>query len=100
MTNPNPDNMPEVTTEAPVSNSADGGATGKKVRTAFTKDERGLMNNWAIEPKMYVDEGESRFGFTTYAELINGRLAMLGIVGLVIIELVTHKSLLQIMNGM
>jgi hypothetical protein len=100
MTNPNPDNQPEVPTEAPASNSADGAETSKKVRTAFTKDERGLMNNWAIEPKMYVDDGENRFGLTTYAELINGRLAMLGIVGLVIIELVTHRSLLQIVNGM
>ncbi len=89
MTNPTPDNSPEATPEPE-----------KKTRTAFTKDEHGLMNNWAIEPKMYVDEGENRFGLTTYAELINGRLAMVGIVGLVIIELITHKSLLQIMNGM
>ncbi len=92
MTNPNPDNLTETNAEATDSS--------KKPRTAFTKDERGLMNNWAIEPKMYIDEGENRFGLTTYAELINGRLAMVGIVGLVIIELITHKSLLQIMNGM
>lgn len=59
-----------------------------KVRTAFTKDERGILNNWAIEPKMYFDdkdekkaeeEGEGRFGMTKYAELLNGRVAMIGI---------------------
>ncbi|ELS31629.1 MULTISPECIES: chlorophyll a/b-binding protein [Pseudanabaena] len=69
-----------------------------KPRTAFTKDERGILNNWAIEPKMYVDQGDDRFGLTEYAELINGRLAMVGFVGLVVIELVTGKGLLQIIG--
>ena len=27
-----------------------------KTRTAFTKDERGILNNWAIEPKMYYED--------------------------------------------
>jgi hypothetical protein len=65
-----------------------------KVRTAFTKDERGILNNWAIEPKMYFDDkvekksenqvekkgdeqGEARFG-------MNGRSAMIGITLLVL----------------
>jgi hypothetical protein len=69
-----------------------------KVRTAFTRDERGILNNWAIEPKMYVEQGEERFGFTEYAELINGRLAMVGFVGLVAIELLTGKGFLQIIG--
>jgi hypothetical protein len=69
-----------------------------KVRTAFTKDERGILNNWAIEPKMYFDDkvekkvektgeeqGEARFGITKYAELLNGRLAMVGITLLVLV---------------
>lgn len=69
-----------------------------KARTAFTKDDRGILNNWAIEPKMYVEQGEERFGFTKYAELINGRLAMLGFVGLIVIEIVTGKGFLQIIG--
>ncbi len=69
-----------------------------KARTAFTKDDRGILNNWAIEPKMYVEQGEGRFGFTEYAELINGRLAMLGFVGLIVIEIVTGKGFLQIIG--
>jgi hypothetical protein len=65
-----------------------------KVRTAFTKDERGILNNWAIEPKMYFDDKvekkgeqqvEARFGITKYAELLNGRLAMVGITLLVLV---------------
>jgi hypothetical protein len=60
-----------------------------KVRTAFTKDERGILNNWAIEPKMYFDDkvekkgeqkGDDRreepLGTT---KLLNGRLPMIGI---------------------
>lgn len=70
-----------------------------KARTAFTKDERGILNNWAIEPKMYVDEkSEGRFGFTEYAETINGRLAMVGFTLLIIIEIVSGKAFLQIIG--
>jgi hypothetical protein len=78
-----------------------------KVRTAFTKDERGILNNWAIEPKMYFDDqaeqksdqqvGE-RFGMTEYAELINGRSAMIGFSLLIMIELATGKGFLQIIG--
>ena len=65
-----------------------------KVRTAFTRDERGILNNWAIEPKMYFDDkvdkkakekseehGEASFA-TKYA--LNGRLPMIGITLLVL----------------
>jgi hypothetical protein len=70
-----------------------------KARTAFTKDERGILNNWAIEPKMYVDEkSEGRFGFTEYSEIINGRLAMVGFTLLIVIEVVTGKAFLQIIG--
>jgi len=88
-----------------------------KARTAFTKDERGILNNWAIEPKMYFEdadekkskkkiktqvenetEGEPLFGITEYAELLNGRLAMIGFTLLVIVEVVTGKGFLQIIG--
>jgi hypothetical protein len=38
-------------------------------------DDQGLMNNFAIEPKVYVDEQGDRTGFTPYAEILNGRLS-------------------------
>lgn len=73
-----------------------------KPRTAFTKDDRGILNNWAIEPKMYVEDtnenGGSRFGFTEYAELLNGRSAMIGFTAVIIIELLTGKGFLQIIG--
>lgn len=69
-----------------------------KQRSSFTKDDQGLLNNFAIEPKMYVDYGEERFGMTQYAEIINGRLAMVGVVGLVVLEVVTGKGILEIIG--
>ncbi len=70
-----------------------------KARTAFTKDERGVLNNWAIEPKMYVDEkSEGRFGFTKYAETLNGRSAMVGFILLLAIEVVTGKAFSQVIG--
>lgn len=35
-------------------------------------DDQGLMNNFAVEPTMYVDANVST-GFTKYAEKVNGR---------------------------
>lgn len=64
-----------------------------KVRTAFTKDDRGILNNWAIEPKMYFDDkidkkgaekGEEQGSPTEYAELLKGRLPLIGITLLVL----------------
>jgi len=69
-----------------------------KPRSSFVKDEQGLLNNFAIEPKMYVDQGEERFGLTQYAEIINGRLAMIGFIGLIVLELVTDKGILEIIG--
>lgn len=35
---------------------------------------------------------EPAFGWTSYAELINGRFAMIGFLAILIIELLTHQS--------
>lgn len=40
--------------------------TGK----GFTINERGQLNKFAIEPKLYLDE-TPRTGFTEYAEKLN-----------------------------
>lgn len=36
---------------------------------------------------------EPAFGWTAYAELINGRFAMIGFVALLLLELITHQDL-------
>ena len=61
--------------------------------SSYRVDERGVLNNFAVEPKMYVDDTE-KAGFTPYAELLNGRLAMIGFVSLLILEVSTGHSLI------
>ncbi|MBW4467125.1 MAG: hypothetical protein KME07_17000 [Pegethrix bostrychoides GSE-TBD4-15B] len=46
-------------------------------------------SNAAAEPQL---EPQPAFGWTSYAELINGRFAMIGFVALLILELVTGES--------
>jgi hypothetical protein len=55
-------------------------------------DEQGKMNVFAIEPEMYVSEKE-QFGFNQYAEKLNGRLAMIGFVALLIQEVLTGHGI-------
>jgi hypothetical protein len=56
-------------------------------------DEGGKMNNFAIEPTVYVDD-QQRTGFTPYAERLNGRLAMIGFVSLLALEVSTKHGLI------
>jgi hypothetical protein len=63
--------------------------TGHKM----TMDTQGLMNNFAIEPKMYVDESVNT-GFTEYAEKMNGRFAMIGFISLLAVEVLTGHGLI------
>ena len=61
-------------------------------------DERGKLNNFAIEPKVYVEA--SPIGFTPDAELLNGRLAIIGLVSLLIFEAITRNGLLGFICGL
>ncbi|MBW4512113.1 MAG: high light inducible protein [Scytonematopsis contorta HA4267-MV1] len=60
----------------------------------FAVNERGKINKVAIEPKVYVDTTPT-FGFTNYAEKLNGRLAMIGFIALIVVELSTGHGLIQ-----
>jgi len=40
-------------------------------------------------------EIEPAFGWNSYAELVNGRFAMIGFAALLILELLTHQSFFQ-----
>ncbi|WP_414753873.1 chlorophyll a/b-binding protein [Anabaena sp. CCY 9910] len=63
-------------------------------------DDQGLMNNFAIEPKVYVDEQGDRTGFTPYAEILNGRLAMIGFISLIALEVFTGKGILSLLTNL
>jgi hypothetical protein len=60
----------------------------------LTIDDQGKLNNFAIEPTVYVDY-EPRTGFTPYAERLNGRLAMIGFVSLLALEISTKHGLIS-----
>lgn len=71
------------------------------MRTGSNIDDQGLMNNFAIEPKMsYVEAGQSQFGFNVHSEKLNGRLAMLGFVSLLILEAVTGHGVIGFLSGL
>ncbi|MBE9165204.1 chlorophyll a/b-binding protein [Tychonema sp. LEGE 06208] len=61
-------------------------------------DDQGLLNNFAIEPTMYVDANVST-GFTKYAEKVNGRFAMIGFVSLLAIEVLTGQGFLTLLKN-
>lgn len=67
--------------------------------TTYVIDERGLANNFAIEPKMYVEENK-RTGFTEYAEKLNGRLAMIGFVSLLFLEAFTGHGIIGVISNL
>jgi len=62
-----------------------------KYRTVVVEDG-GRLNNYAIEPEMYVDT-EDRTGWTEFAEKLNGRLAMIGFLSLIATEALLGQSL-------
>jgi hypothetical protein len=55
-------------------------------------DEQGKLNVFAIEPQMYVSE-DQQFGFNKYAEQMNGRLAMIGFVSLLLLEVLSGHGI-------
>jgi hypothetical protein len=48
---------------------------------------------------MYVQE-QSRTGFTEYAEKLNGRLAMLGFVSMLVMEALTGQGLISWLSNL
>ncbi len=46
-------------------------------------------------PQETFNQPEPAFGWTSYAEQINGRFAMIGFVGLLIVELLTGQGLIN-----
>lgn len=68
--------------------------------TGTIVDEAGKLNTFAIEPKVYVDEQGDRTGFTPYAEMLNGRLAMIGFVALIALEVFTGHGMFGLLSSL
>jgi hypothetical protein len=62
-------------------------------------DDQGKLNNFAVEPKMYV-QANPRIGFTPYAEAFNGRLAMIGFVSLLALEVFSGHGLIGFLTSL
>jgi hypothetical protein len=62
-------------------------------------DDQGKLNNFAVEPKMYV-QANPRIGFTPYAEAFNGRLAMIGFVSLLALEVISGHGLIGFLTSL
>ena len=62
-------------------------------------EEQGRMNIYAIEPQMYVAE-DSQFGFNVRSEMLNGRLAMIGFVSLLALEIFTGHGIVGFLAGL
>jgi Chlorophyll A-B binding protein len=63
-------------------------------------DETGKLNNFAVEPKVYVDAQGDRTGFTPYAEVLNGRLAMIGFISLIALEAFTGHGIFGLLQSL
>jgi hypothetical protein len=63
-------------------------------------DDQGKMNNFAVEPKVYIDEQGDRTGFTPYAELLNSRLAMIGFISLIALEVFTGHGIIGVLASL
>ena len=59
----------------------------------FRLDQDNRLNNFAVEPEVYVDSSVQA-GWTKYAEKMNGRFAMIGFVSLLIMEVVTGHGVI------
>lgn len=65
----------------------------------YTTEEGDRLNNFAVEPKMYVDENVQT-GFTEYSEKLNGRLAMIGFVSLLALEIFTGHGVIGLLTSL
>ena len=61
----------------------------------WCSDESGLDDPRSLEPHMRVVNRDQGWGFYHRAELLNGRLAMLGFAVGVLLEVVTGQGILQ-----
>lgn len=63
----------------------------------YTVDQEGLANNYPVTPPVYTQK-RARFGFTEYAEQVNGRLAMIGFISLIALELAMGQGFLSLLS--
>ncbi len=69
------------------------------MKSGVVVEEGGRQNIYAVEPKMYVTD-QPQFGFTKHAELFNGRMAMIGFVSLLALEVFTGHGVIGFLSNL
>ncbi len=69
------------------------------MKSGVVTEEQGRQNIYAVEPRMYVSN-DSQFGFNRQSELLNGRLAMIGFISLLVLEVVTGHGLIGFLSSL
>ena len=69
------------------------------MKSGVVTEEQGRQNIYAVEPRMYVSN-DSQFGFNRQSELLNGRLAMIGFVSLLVLEVATGHGLIGFLSSL
>lgn len=70
--------------------------TNQTVNKGFIVTDDGYTNTFALEPTVYVD-AENTAGWTSYAEKLNGRLAMVGFIALIATELIGGDTIINLL---
>ena len=69
--------------------------SAESVHQSWTGDDQPLLDPRAIEPRIQIVDQDQGWGFHARAELLNGRLAMVGFAAALIIEVITGQGILQ-----
>jgi hypothetical protein len=67
----------------------------ESVNQSWSLEDNELLDPFAIEPRMQIVDKDRGWGFHPRAELLSGRLAMVGFAAALIMELITGQGLLQ-----
>ncbi len=68
------------------------GSLLKMIKGDFPDDSLANMTN--LEPTLKPQVARPKAGFTTYAEKLNGRAAMIGFIAIVVIEYLSGKGIM------
>ena len=62
---------------------------------SWSSTDQDLLDPVVIEPRMQIVDADRGWGFHPRAELLNGRLAMVGFAAALLVELITGQGILQ-----
>ena len=85
-------NSKEEETNSEVTNLENESSIKNKKNTDFINEKAGENK---LDEKPIAIEDEYKFGWSSYAEITNGRFAMIGFLAIILIELFSRQSFLK-----